>query len=172
MYCCILTVPNLVATQTTIHALLGENVSVNCIPSDSNLELQWVIVTSADMEMIPPMMVEGIVPVEGSSIGSGSGMGGSGAFEDGGSKFDDEGSAKMVIPRSDLLTRLQYQKPIHQLTLVNTSLTDNGYFICQIKPAPDDDINISQRIALNIFTSKFKFAVSMNLRIYNLLLTF
>ena len=157
MYCCVLAVPNLVATQTTIHALLGENVSVNCIPSDSNLELQWVIMTSTDMEMIPPMMVEGIVPVEGSSIGSGSGMRGS---EDGGSKFDDEGSAIMVIPRSDLLTRLQYQKPIHQLTLVNTLMADNGYFMCQIKPAPDDDINISQRITLNIFTSKFSFLFS------------
>ena len=156
MYCCVLAAPKLVATQTTIHALLGENVSVNCIPSDSNLELQWVIVTSTDMEMIPPMVVEGIVPVEG----TGSGMGGSGVFEDGGSKFDDEGSAKMIIPRSDLLTRLQYQKPIHQLTLVNTLMTDNGYFMCQIKPAPDDDINISQRITLNIFTSKFSFLFS------------
>ena len=158
MYCCILTVPNLVATQTTIHALLGENVSVNCIPSDSNLELQWVICTSTDLAIIPPMINEVILPGKCSSVEPGSGLGsgeGSGVVENGGSKFDDEGSAEMVIPHSNLQTRLQYQLPIHQLTLVNTSLTDNGYFMCQIKLSPDDDINISQRITLNIFTSKF-----------------
>ena len=154
MYCCILAVPSLVATQTTIHALLGENVTVGCIPSDSNLELQWIISTSTGMETIPPMIVEDIVPVEGSSEGSGSG---SGLTEDGGSKFDDEGSAEVVIPLGILQSRLRYQQPIHQLTLINALLTDKGYFMCQIKSSPDDDINISQRIALNIFTSNFLF---------------
>ena len=150
MYCCVLAVPSLVATRTIIHALLGENVTVDCIPSDSNLELQWVIsTTNNDTEMIPPMIVEDIVPAEGPSEGSGS------ESEDGGSKFDDEGSAEMGIPLSMLQSRLRYQQPIHQLTLINALLTDKGYFMCQIKPSPDDDINISQRIALNIFTSNF-----------------
>ena len=133
MYCCVLAVLSLDATRTTIHALLGENVTVNCTPSDSKLEVKWVITTSTDMEMIPPMIVEG------SSEGPGSG----------------EGSADMLIPPSDLERRLEYQPPMHQLTLTNVLLTDKGCFMCQIKPSPDDDINISQRIALNIFTSNF-----------------
>ena len=137
MYCCILAVPSLVATQTTIHALLGENVTVGCIPSDSNLELQWIISTSTGIETIPPMIVEDIVPIEGSSEGSGSGSG-CGLTEDGGSKFDDEGSAEILIPLSDLQSRLRYQQPIHQLTLINALLTDKGYFMCQIKPSPDE----------------------------------
>ena len=129
----LLAVPDLVATRTTINVLLGESVTVGCIPSDSSLELQWQVITRNGSELIPP---------------------------------DDEGSAEImtddddgegsVIPRSNLASRLRYQSLIHQLTLINTTMNDNGNFSCHIKPSsPNDNINIFRQITLNVLTSKF-----------------
>ena len=147
----LLTVPDLVATRTTINVLIGESVTVDCVPSDSNLELQWTVTTTIDSEMIPLQKVDVTIPPvtdgEGSAEIDGRG--------DGGDGFDDEGSTQIVIPRSNLARRLQYESPFHQLTLINTTMTDSGNFICSIKPLPNDNINIAQHITLNVLTSKF-----------------
>ena len=145
----LLTVPDLVANRTTINVLIGESVTVDCVPSDSNLELQWTVTTTIDSEMIPLQKVDvTILPVtdgEGSAEIDGG---------DGGDGFDDEGSAQIVIPRSNLARRLQYESPLHRLTLINTTMMDSGNFICSIKPLPNDNINIAQHITLNVLTSK------------------
>ena len=130
-----------------------------CLPSDSSLQLQWVIITRTDSEIIPPVKVDVTIPPVTDDDGSAKIDDGSAELmiEDGGGNgFDDEGSAEIVIPLSDLARRLQYQLPlIHQLTLTNTTMSDSGSFFCRIKPQPNDNINISQEIVLNVLTSKF-----------------
>ena len=148
----LLTVPDLVATRTTINVLLGENVTVDCLPSDNSLQIQWVVTTRTDSEIIPPEKVDVTTPPVADEDGSAELM----MDDGGGNGFDDEGSGEILIPLSDLARRLQYQSPlIHQLTLTNTTMSDNGNFFCHIKPLPNDNINISRQIELNVLTSKF-----------------
>ena len=130
-------VPDLVTTQSVIHVLLGENVTVECIPSDSSLELQWLVTTRNEEEIrIPsPENIEGSAGIDGDS------------------NYDDEDLTQLD---SDLERRLQYQLPlVHQVTLINAAMTDSGYFICSIVPPPNNKVlNNQQEITLNVLASK------------------
>ena len=140
----LLAVPDLVATRTTINVLLGENVTVGCIPSDSSLELQWQVIARNGSELIPPGIVDERIPPVTDDVGSAEIM------------TDDDDGEGSVIPRSNLTSRLRYQSLIHQLTLINTTMNDNGNFSCRIKPSlANDNINIFRQITLNVLTSKF-----------------
>ena len=130
-------VPGLVATQSIIHVLTGENVTVGCIPSDSSLALQWVVTTRIENEVMIPSPAE----IEGS------------AGEEVDGRSDDEDELNID---SDLTSRLLYQLPlVHQVTLINTAVTDSGYFTCSIVPPPHDSaLNNNQEITLNVLPSK------------------
>ena len=130
-------VPDLVTTQSVIHVLLGENVTVECIPSDSSLALQWLVTTRNEEEIrIPsPENIEGSAGIDENS------------------NYDDEDLTQLD---SDLERRLQYQLPlVHQVTLINAAMTDSGYFICSIVPPPNDKVlNNQLEITLNVLASK------------------
>lgn len=133
-----LTVPDLVTSQESISVLPGENVTIDCVPSDSSLALEWEVITKIGFESITPITDDvGSAEIEGS--------------------IDEE--IPVEVSPSDgnsLRERLQYQLPlIYQLTLINTTMTDTGFFICFIKSPPNDDTRISRQIVLTVLSSKF-----------------
>ena len=139
-YVVIPTVPDLVATHSSIFVLPGENVTIGCDPSDSSLALEWIVSTrqSSGFERIPP-----VVENEGS---------GDIVIDDEG--FDEEGSTG--TGGNSLRKRLEYELPlIHQITITNTLITDSGYIICSIKAPPNDNTNIFQEVEFNVLPSKY-----------------
>ena len=118
---------------------------MDCVPSDNSLELHWLVSTGNGVEMIPPGTgIEGSADIiEGSADVMN---------RDGG--FDDEDEILNIS--SNLTSRFQYQLPsIHQLTLINTTMTDSGHFECRITPPPNEErLDIYQQIILNVLPSK------------------
>lgn len=136
----LLIVPVLTTNQSSIYVLTGENVTISCTPSDNSLELEWSIYTRNGIEMIPPEPDDEV---------------GSADNENRDGSLDDEDETLNVV--SDLKMQLQYQSPYHQLTLINVTTTNSGFFVCAITSPPNDPVQVggSHSIRLNVLPSKY-----------------
>lgn len=91
------------------------------------------------------VMIPSPAEIDGSGQYSGDGM------------SDDEDRLEDI--GSDLTRRLQYQLPlVHQVTLINTTVADSGFFTCSIVPPPHEPaLNNDQQITLNVLPSKYNY---------------